>query len=354
MNLVCEMGVNKARFALTETDRLMQHSSFQDLEVDKAHPIPSRSEWILKKDYLTNGMDDFSSALNHFKQEYCHESIEAAIFAFSGQLKEAPGMIRSLDWKNETRDIQEVLGAAIPVTFVHEMKAHALALLHDPNLEIEQLNTCPPNEGTKLLLYPETGFGFCIAWANSNVGQRIFSLKMGKTLYAPKDFLDLQFISNLWNEKEKVTWDDVISGPGIKNMYQFLCSIKGMNELDSNISLEYEDAPMIISSNGLLQHDETCERTLNMFINSLCYRTADLALTYGATGGVYLGGKICNQLKSLLNEKSFSKAFAQANLDRPSNNKIPIYLIKNADTALLGAKYLINGTASMQERFLDC
>lgn len=121
-----------------------------------------------------------------------------------------------------------------------------------------------------------------------------------------------------------------VSGQGLENLYQALCSLDG-------VAAEALTAAQV-SQRGLDAQDARCTEALHLFCAFLGSVAGNLALTLGATGGVYIGGGIAPRLGAFLDASAMRERFEAKGRFRPLLAGMPIFLIDAATSpALLGA-----------------
>jgi glucokinase len=129
-----------------------------------------------------------------------------------------------------------------------------------------------------------------------------------------------------------------VCGPGILNIYQFLRDEKKREEpgwLKEEIMKA--DAAAVISRHVL--KSEICKETMQLFIRFLAFESANLVLKLKATGGLFIGGGIAPQIVSLFENNAFYASFCQSGRLNYLLEKVPVKIILNAKTALLGAVF---------------
>ncbi len=118
---------------------------------------------------------------------------------------------------------------------------------------------------------------------------------------AASDPLELEVLGLLMRRFDFVSWETVLSGPGLVNLYQAVCEVWGC-------AAEVDD-PAAISARALTVADPVCHQTLEMFCNLLGTAAGTLAVTVCATGGVYLAGGILPRLHEFLAASQFRRRF---------------------------------------------
>lgn len=126
-----------------------------------------------------------------------------------------------------------------------------------------------------------------------------------------------------------VSAEAFISGPGLVNLYEAICEVEGTK------AQAFE--PSDITAKALDQSDASCVTTLQTFCSFLGSFAGNLALTYGATGGIYLAGGILPRFTDFVINSDFAAKFAHKGPMSPYVENIPAYLVTHPELAFNGA-----------------
>lgn len=133
---------------------------------------------------------------------------------------------------------------------------------------------------------------------------------------------------------DHVSAERVLSGPGLEFLYQALCTLEGQAPKAHRAA--------DISRLGLDDSDPFCRETLELFCALLGTVAADLAVTLGARGGVYIGGGIVPRLGDYFLHSPFRKRFESKGRTSAYLADIPVWVIHSPWAALLGAAAALN------------
>ena len=136
---------------------------------------------------------------------------------------------------------------------------------------------------------------------------------------------------------EHVSVERVLSGPGLVNVFEFLTET-GRGEVPAGLRHEISagDAAAVIAGAGMSGRDEVCAAALGMFVSFYGAEAGNLALKLKSTGGVYLGGGIAPKILDQLKGATFLDAFMGKGRMRGLLEAMPIHVIVNDQTTLLG------------------
>ena len=133
----------------------------------------------------------------------------------------------------------------------------------------------------------------------------------------------------------------MLSGPGQFNIYEFLRDTgKGKDEPWLAEEIRTGDPSAVVSKHGLSGKSPLCEQAVDLFVEIYGAAAGNLALKFLATGGVYIGGGIGPKILPKLKDGRFIRAFCDKGRLRPLLEKIPVRVVLNDKTALLGAGHV--------------
>ena len=135
-----------------------------------------------------------------------------------------------------------------------------------------------------------------------------------------------------------MSWERVVSGPGLVNIYSFLRD-SGRGEEPSWLADEIAtgEPAAVISTAALAGRSRLCSDALDLFVTLYGAEAGNLALKVMATGGVYVGGGIAPRILPRLRGPAFVKAFVAKGRMRPLLEAMPVRVVLNERLALLGA-----------------
>nr|USU31423.1 glucokinase [Methylobacterium sp. OTU13CASTA1] len=184
------------------------------------------------------------------------------------------------------------------------------------------------DQGARLVLGPGTGFG---AAALLPVGDRlaIVSTESGHVDFGPSDAEEHALWPHLERIEGRITVEALLSGPGLSRLHA------GLHRLRTG-----EDGPRLdpaaVTEAGLGGTDPDAAAALALFAKLLGRVCGDLALTFLATGGVYIGGGIAPRIIDVLHQGGFRAAFEHKPPFVAQMEAIPTSVIALHDPALSG------------------
>ena len=265
-------------------------------------------------------------------------TITAACFGVPGPVVNNTCRTTNIPWTVEGKKLAEFL--KIPqVQLLNDLEATAYGLLLLREDEFEDLNpnaSAPPPDGTRALLAAGTGLGESILfWTGQQY--HICPSEGGHTDFAPNNDLEIELLRYLRTSYMHVSYERVLSGPGLHLIYQYLRDTKKNEPTWFAEKLPTGDPAALIAEAGLQKKPEICREALQMFASIYGSEAGNLALKTLARGGVYLGGGIAPKILPALKDEPFLKAFLGKGRYKRLLNTIPVRVILNPQTALLGA-----------------
>jgi glucokinase len=195
----------------------------------------------------------------------------------------------------------------------------------------------PEPQGPIALIGAGTGLGQgFLLWEKDHY--RALASEGGHGDFAPRGALQAGLLQFLGREFDHVSWERLLSGPGMVNTYRYLLAAAVAPEQATvRAEIGQEDPAAVIARHALDGTDCLSDRALDLFCEILGAQAGNLALTVVATGGVYLGGGIAPRIVERLGSGPFLKAFRDKGRLSELLSRIPVHVIMNPNVALLGA-----------------
>jgi glucokinase len=263
---------------------------------------------------------------------------DTACFAFPGPIVRGTARATNLDWTVNAAQLGRELGVA-DVYLVNDLEAAAYGLGLLDERDFDALWT--PRQrtpGNAALLSPGTGLGEAGLFWDGAVFHP-FATEGGHGDFAAATSFDWDLRAYLQQAYgEHVSWERVLSGPGIAQLYYFLRDKRHWKEppaLQSRIAAGDPTAAIV---GAAAEHCPIAEETLRVFVRYLACEAANLALKFNATGGVFIDG-IVSKLWNAGLQAIFLQQFFRVGRLRPLLESMPVWLVRTPRVALLGAAY---------------
>jgi glucokinase len=269
------------------------------------------------------------------------EEIGAACFAIAGPVKAGEVRMSNLAWTtvSERRLATEL---NLPRTrLVNDFGAvgYGIEQLGPEDLATLQAGKPDPT-GPIAVLGAGTGLGEAfLLWDGAK--RVVHASEGGHVDFAPRTALEADLLQFLAKEHGHVSYERVVSGMGIANIFRFLSETKVEKpSADVLREMKTEDPAAVVSRHALAKTDRCCERALDVFASIYGAQAGNLALTILATGGVYVAGGIAPRNLTKLKDGTFVRAFRDKGRLSGLVESIPVHVILNTRIGLLGAASL--------------
>ena len=304
--LVGDVGATNARFRLVN----QQHEWASDL-------------LILPTSQFEKGADLLRAAHAHFNSP----ALAQCVLAVAGPVSPDGSSIQVI---NTGLSFEQALAQAaigVPPIFHNDFFAQAKSVRYLK--ELVQIGGNEGAEGVKAILGPGSGLGMATLVPEIAGKLTVLPSEGGHGGLAPGSFLEAELWSVLAQTHLHVSWETVLSGPGIVNLYQAMSSVWG-------IESEPKTAEEIVHEGW--SAEPLCHQTLETFAGLLGGAAGNLALTVGARGGVYISGGIAPQLVGMLPASPLRRRFDERGDLSDYARAIPLFVVMDEHPGLLGAR----------------
>ncbi len=260
-----------------------------------------------------------------------------ACFGIAGPIHRGRSEAINLAWVVDAQRLAQELG--IPtVGLLNDLEANAYGAAALAPEDFVTLNEGAPDaEGNAAVIAAGTGLGEAgLYWDGKQHWP--FASEGGHASFAPADALQVELLQYLQQQFAHVSWERVLSGMGLNNIYTFLRDTqRGVEPPWLTEELRQGDRPAVIGNAALAGTCDLCVQALDLCVQLYGAEAGNLALKVMATGGVFVGGGIAPRIISKLKEGTFTRAFCAKGRLQPILEAIPIHVIMNDKTALYGA-----------------
>ena len=252
-----------------------------------------------------------------------------AVLAVAGPVVDGEIEFTNLDWVVSEGDLLAHFEFEA-VELINDFAAQALAcpLLEGPDLRVlgpalhRGSRECP-----MLALGAGTGFGVA-GLARSERGDVPISTEGGHAGFAPADEVEVEVLKRLAAKHGRVSIERILSGQGLYDLYTILAEMEGQPA-----TLPDEVAATTQGMAG----DALAAATLDRFACILGSVAGDIALTFGARGGVFVSGGIAPRIAEKLASGGFRQRFEDKGRLSDYLRDIPTYLVLHPYPAIVGA-----------------
>jgi glucokinase len=273
-----------------------------------------------------------------------------ACFGVAGPVHDQSVKTTNLPWTVEAADLAPLIGVS-DVLLLNDIEAiaHGIGALDDRAF-VTLHEGGGVASGNAAVIAAGTGLGEAgLYWDGAR--QRPFASEGGHGSFAPREDLEVELLRFLLAEYEHVSWERVLSGPGLFNVYRFLRESGRFDEPRWLAeSIREEDPAASIAQCALEGSAPICEQSLELFVSLYGAEAGNLALKMMAVRGVYVAGGIAPKIVDWLKRPSFRRAFVSKGRMRPMMEAIPVRVVMNDRVGLVGAARAALSTESRQDR----
>jgi len=218
---------------------------------------------------------------------------------------------------------------------INDFTALALALPHLAPADRQPVGGGDPVIGTPIgVLGPGSGLGVS-GLVPSRAGWISLSSEGGHATMAPASDRESAVLDHMRRHFDHVSAERVLSGPGLVNLYNTLAALDGVS------SRGYTAAQ--ITDPGIGAADPLCAEATSLFCAMLGTMAANLALTLGARGGIYIGGGVVPRLGQRFAESPFRARFEAKGRFSHYLAAIPTWVVTHPLPAFLGCAAVLSG-----------
>ncbi len=261
---------------------------------------------------------------------------DLACFGIAGPVHNGRVETSNLPWIIEQSRLAKQI--ELPGTLlINDLEANAWGIGALSSQDLVPLNQVAPSIGNQAVIAPGTGLGQAgLYWNGSE--HEVFACEGGHADFAPRGNLQVELLQFLESRYGHVSYERVLSGPGLVNVYEFLRG-KGYGDEPEGFAarLEHADAAAAISGAALDGSNRLAEQALDLWISVYGAEAGNLALKVMATGGIFLSGGITPKILPKLGGPLFMRAFLEKGRLRSLLEAVPVQVIINDKAGLLGA-----------------
>ena len=265
--------------------------------------------------------------------------VESAAFGIAGPVRQGRVEAPNLPWGVEAKPLAAQLELE-DALLLNDLEANTYGIAALQPEDFGMIN--PANgdpHGNIGVISAGTGLGESGAvWSGRHY--HVFASEGGHSSFAPQNELEAELLLYLLSRQGgHISWERVVSGPGLYNIYQFLRDTgRGKEESWLRQELQADLQPsVVIARAGMNATSELCSQALDLLVWLYAAEAGNWALKIMATGGIFLGGGIAPRIISRLQSPNFMASFTNKGRMSYLLKSIPVRIILNDQAALLGA-----------------
>lgn len=295
--------------------------------------------------YASGDYPDFDTLLADYLQ-HCESPPARACLAIAGPVlgpsDRSRAQVTNLPWQLDSRRLAERHGLE-QVHLVNDFAAigHALDALQPADLACLQAGR-PRAGANRAVIGAGTGLGHASVVACAG-GLEVIAAEAGHTDFAPHTPLQRDLLQMLAAELDTVSWERLLSGPGLVRLYLFFCR---RGDLVPGIDPEAADAAARISTAAMAGTDPPAEQALHEFVRLYGAQAGNWALCTLPFAGLFIAGGIAPRILDWLRRPEFLAAFHAKGPMRELMQGLPVHVITHPQPGLLGALQLAARTSA--------
>jgi glucokinase len=297
----------------------------------------SRLQLVVEKTYMSQEHSSLSEIIAAFIKA---EGIAAhsACFGVAGPVRRGRSKISNLPWVIDSRDLAKQLKLD-SVGMINDLEAYAYGIDGLDSKDFVTLNAGSEDaEGNRAVISARTGLGVAgLYW--DGFRHHPFACEGGHSDFAPRNALEMELLAYLQKKYGRISYERLLSGPGIKNIYDFLRDAHKADEpqwLKDQIAAA-QDPPAVISQLAQEGKAAICDQTLSIFVSIYGAETGNCALNFLSTGGIFIGGSVAAKNVSKMKDPIFMKSFLDKGRMVDLLKEIPVTIVLNDDSGIIGA-----------------
>ncbi len=262
--------------------------------------------------------------------------LAAVALGIPGPVVEGRAQATNLPWEVDSVALRAVLRVD-HVLLLNDLEAtaHGIATLTSEQLCTVNAGVCKP--GNMALIAAGTGLGEAALhwdghqhWPSPSEG--------GHSDFSPRNTAEVELLQWLIAQFGHVSWERVLSGPGLGNLYRFLRDTGKAAESPAVAQrMATADPNAVITELGVAGSDPLCTQTVDLFITLYGSEAGNLALKTLSLGGLYIGGGIAPRMAQKFSEPAFFEAFHDKGRMQELLLTMPVNVILDPNTGLYGA-----------------
>lgn len=275
--------------------------------------------------------------------------VVAACFGCPGPVKDGHLKLTNLPWELDARDLSSILKIE-HIFLINDLEANGYGIAElGPDQIFELYEGDKSALGHRALVSAGTGLGEGLLIWNPMARRHVpLPSEGGHADFSARNPLEIEMLQYLQKKVGgRVSWERVVSGIGLKNIYEFLRDTgKAEEPAWLRERMATEDPNFVIGTTGENGSSELTRMALEVFVSAYGAECGNMGLKLLASGGVYLGGGIPPKILKTLQNGIFRDAFLDKGRLSPVLHNIPVRVILEERTALIGAAAYAESRAS--------
>lgn len=321
--LAADVGGTHARVALVQAVQ------------DKGRAV----EVLAYRKFACGDFAGLAELLQAFVDGELRAPVRHCVLACAGQLMGDDVLNDNSAWPVHLPSLRRALGLD-DLAALNDFEALGYAL-DDPQACGGRL-LCGPDrraDGPTLVIGPGTGLGAAVRLPGP-AGDGVLTTEAGQMDFAPHSVREREILAQLAPDGGYLPYERVVSGPGLLTLYRTLCTLDG--------ATPWLPTPMAVTAAAMARSDAQATEAVEVFCATLGSFVGSLAMTFMASGGVYLAGGFLDSMFDLLERSAFEERFLHGRSVRAFLSQVPVWVTEHGRQGVLGAArwYLRRGASA--------
>lgn len=297
-------------------------------------------DWVChkKESYLSANFASFTTLLEFFLAEETDCKLQSVCIGVAGPIVNGDCITTNLPWRLKRKEIARQTGTN-KVCLLNDLEATAWGVLELPADDFVELNPeAKQGIGNKAVIAAGTGLGEAMMiWSNDKY--HVVATEGGHTDFAPRNKLEIDLLNHLLTKyPEHVSYERIVCGTGIANIYQFLKdSHYAVADRAIELRMNKEDPAAVIGEAGVANEAPLCVKTLEIFVEIYGAETGNMALKCLPKAGIILAGGIATKILPIMKKGKFLLGFLAKGRYKSTLQNISIQVCLNPEAGLIGA-----------------
>ncbi len=295
-----------------------------------------------KAQFQNKDYDSARAVIQAFLDKYDHLDLDAVTIGVAARISGTKACFTNLDWGVDSEDLAASIGIR-DLYLINDLVATSWGL---PMLDADMFHCLQKGsrgKGNAVVIAAGTGLGEATLSSmeeETEAGHSIFypsPSEGGHSDFAPNGVVQHGLLAYLYARFGHVSVERVVSGPGLKNIYDFLMDGRRPNPTLTDRFRQEDPSAVISDEAARCGGFEVCKEALDIFISVLGAEAGNLALKTLPSGGVYVAGGIPWQIIKALKEDTFIRAFTDKGRFKDYMSSLPVSVVLEPKVALYGA-----------------
>jgi glucokinase len=285
-------------------------------------------ETLAHRVFVCAAFPTLPALLQAFVDSAVQTPVKHCVLACAGQIMGSEVVNDNLAWPIDLAQLRQAL-ALDEVAVLNDFEALAHAL--HGSLADSGRHLCGPDThpgGPTLVIGPGTGLGAAVCVPGS-AGDVVLATEAGQMDFAPNSVRERDVLAHLAPNGGYVPFEHIVSGPGLLTLYATLCALDGETPTLAT--------PEAVSKAAVAHGDVLAVEALEIFCAALGSFSGNLAMTFMATGGVYLAGGFLSSIVESLKRSAFEQRFLHGRSARALLSQIPVRVTEHGLHGVHGA-----------------